>query len=204
MKFLIPVGGVVDFRFGILTTPARADGGFIPMGIRSGMPWAADNDCFRHAFAADRYFAWLASMKPWRSTCLFVSAPDVVGDAIATRDLFEEWSCSHEFDGWPLAFVAQDGQEDQPLPDPQLWAALFVGGSTKWKLSAGAADCIMAALILGKRIHIGRVNWGIRYRHFAAMPGSEDFTCDGTRTRFDGVDKALSDWASLMQKGSSK
>lgn len=196
MRFLIGVGGVIDRRFGILTSPGHSRG--IPMGISAGMDWAGDNDCFKNSFNPDRYFAWLLTMLPYRSTCLFLSVPDVVGNAAATVDSFERWHSDARFIGWPLAFVAQDGQELLDFPDPDKWQTLFVGGSTSWKVSDAAAFCIHRAQQLDMHIHIGRVNWGRRYRYFRGMPGSDDFTCDGTRTRFDGVDVALSQWASYM------
>jgi len=195
MKFLLPVGGVTDHRFGILTSPAHYSAGY-PQGIRDGMPWAADNDSFKRGFDFDKFFPWLGKMEAYRSTCLFVAVPDKVGDARKTLGLFIQWQ--PRLGDWPLAFVAQDGQETIDFPDPSLWSTLFVGGTTHWKITDGAATCIKRAQALGKRIHIGRVNWPTRYRHFRAMQGSEDFTCDGTRTRFDGTDRTIEAWAHLM------
>ena len=59
--------------------------------------------------------------------------PDVVGNARVTVRAFYTWH--NALKGWPLAFVAQDGQEDLDLPEPTLWTTLFVGGTTDWKLS---------------------------------------------------------------------
>ena len=105
MRYLLPVGGVVDKRFGILTTPSHKG---IPSGILAGMDWAADNEAFTKEFDPASYFSWLDTMLPYRDTCLFVTVPDKVGDAAATIELFNRWYVYYT--GWPLAFVAQDGQ----------------------------------------------------------------------------------------------
>jgi hypothetical protein len=59
--------------------------------------------------------------------------------------------------GWPAAVVAQDGM----LPGWNRWDeidALFIGGSTEWKLSGTAARIVFEALDHGKHVHMGRVN----------------------------------------------
>lgn len=191
MRFLLPTGGIIDDTFGILTTPSHKG---IPMGIIAGMDWAADNEAFTRSFDSLRYFAWLENMKPHKSKCLFVTIPDAVGNAQATIDLFYQWK--DRFTGWPIAFVAQDGQEY--LPFPEHFDTLFIGGTSEWKMSLAAIDCIHRAQREYKRIHIGRVNWFRRYKHFASLDGSEEFTCDGTRTRYEGVQRASAAWRKYM------
>lgn len=186
MRFLVPSGGAVS-AYGYLTSPAHA--GILP-GIRAGRPWAADNEAFTRGFEPDRFFGWLAKLEPYRMACLFVTVPDVVGNAEETLESWHQWRPA--FAGWPLAFVAQDGQEDRSLPAE--FDALFVGGSTEWKLSSAAAYCIQGAQQLGKHIHIGRVNWRKRYAHFRLLAGSDLFTCDGTRPRFEGLEPTLKAW----------
>jgi len=126
-----------------------------------------------------------------------VTAPDVVGDAQRTLEAFATWA--PHFTGWSLAFVAQDGQEALPFPEMQ-WSTLFVGGSTEWKLGEGAASCIRRAQALGKHIHIGRVNNWRRYHYFRGMEGSDEWTCDGTKTRFIGTARAVAMWARYMDR----
>lgn len=194
MRFLLPVGGIVDRRFGILTTPGHKG---IPAGIPAGMDWAADTMAYTNGFQPDVFFPWLKTMKPYRDRCLFVPVPDKVGDARATFWLYQKWA--GQFDGWSLAFVAQDGQEDLDFPGDG-WQVLFVGGTTKWKVSQAAVSVIQRAQALGKRIHIGRVNWWRRYHHFRGMEGSNEFTCDGTRTRFDGTAATVEAWLGYMER----
>jgi len=197
MRFLLPVGGITDPRFGILTAPNHRG---MPQGIVDGMDWAADLGCedgpeWVKRCDPDVAFPWLDSMLRYRDRCLFVTVPDVVGDAARTVDAYWQWN--QHFTGWPLAFAAQDGQERLAFPDDD-WQVLFVGGSTDWKLSTACEDVIGQAQALGKRIHIGRVNWWKRYAHFRRMPGSEGWTCDGTRTRFDGTTRTVAAWAGYM------
>jgi len=190
MRFLLPIGGVVDHRYGILTSPAHTG---TPAGIVVGMDWAADNDSFKRGFAPDVFFPWLDGLMPYRDTCLFVTVPDALGDADKTLNLYREWY--QHFTGWSLAFVAQDGLERLPAVD---FDVLFIGGTTEYKLSNTVAHLIQDARKSGKRIHIGRVNWHKRYNHFALMEGSEEFTCDGTRTRFDGAQRTIRAWTGYM------
>jgi hypothetical protein len=67
--------------------------------------------------------------------------------------------------GWKLALVCQDGQEELPIPW-QFIGAIFVGGSTAWKCGPHATACIKAAQALGKWVHVGRVNDPARFEHF--------------------------------------
>jgi hypothetical protein len=73
--------------------------------------------------------------------------------------------------------------------------ALFVGGWTWWKESRYAVKVIKHAQAAGKHIHVGRVNTARRFRLFQTLAGSERFTCDGTRQRFDGVAKTWRDFS---------
>lgn len=195
MKHLLAFGGITNSDFGILTTPSHKG---IPLGIVNGMSWAADNEAFTKAFAPDRYFAWLKVMLPYRDTCLFVTIPDKVGDAIETKRLFLQWY--RTFEGWPLAFVAQDWQDEMEFPDPALWSTLFIGGTDRFKDSYAAVSCIQRAQALGKRIHIGRVNYWRRYQSFAKLEGSDEFTCDGTAHRFIGVRRATRMWSAFADR----
>lgn len=188
MKPLLPVGGIVDHRFGILTSYKHKG---IPVGIIEGMQWIGDNNCFNN-FNPVAFTNWLQEMEPYSSTCLGVVAPDNVGNAQSTIDRFYNWSHIIRW-RFPVAFVAQDGQATLPWPLFDF-DTLFVGGSTEWKESEGAILCIKRAQALGKHIHIGRVNWKRRYQLFEQIKGSEDFTFDGTRNRFEGIEKTMEAW----------
>jgi len=200
MKFLLPVGGIVDKRFGIITAPNHFG---VIAGIAAGMDWGADLGCvngpdYVKRIDVSKTVEWITKMEPYKSTCLFLAGGDSVGNAPETLALYPKFSVN--FTGWSGAYVAQDGSED--LEFPTDFDALFVGGTTEWKLSAAAESVIKRAQTLGKHIHIGRVNWGARYRHFNLLAGSEDFTCDGTRTRFEGTQKAIAAWAGYQSQSS--
>lgn len=184
---MVPVGGQVDDAFGILTTYQHFG---VVAGIRAGLSWAADNCAFGDKFDPDKFMAWLPRMESYRPTCLFVAVPDVVGDSAATLERWHEWQ--PKLTGWPLAFVCQDGQLPERIPAD--CDVVFIGGTTKFKTGRSAIRCIQWAQTSGKGVHIGRVSWGRRYAHFRIMQGSELFTCDGTRMRFEGRDKTLRAW----------
>lgn len=130
---------------------------------------------------------WLSDyMKPYRKTCRFIAGFDSVGNAQETLELFREYK--DYFEGWPLAYVAQDGSEHLPIPKEAQ--ALFIGGSTAWKLSEGAREVIKRGQKAGLHIHIGRVNTKRRIVYFNSFQGSELFTCDGTKHKFEGIVKA--------------
>jgi hypothetical protein len=93
--------------------------------------------------------------------------PDVVASARRTLEVFDHWS-TKLLGGWPLALVAQDGQENLPIPWNQI-EAIFIGGSTKFKLSTSAADICRAGKAIGKWVHAGRVNVPARFEYFESL-----------------------------------
>lgn len=197
MKFLYAGGGLSPF-FGILTAPNHKG---IPLGIMQGKPWGADLGClegpnFVKKIYLELALKWLEKMRKHREKCLFVAGFDIVGNAKRTLAAYQ----SHKkfFEGWPLAYIAQDGAEDYPIPDD--CETVFIGGSTAWKESLEAMYIIEQAVRMGKHIHIGRVNWWNRYQLFRALPGSDNFTCDGTRQRFEGHEKTVNAWQSYEKK----
>jgi hypothetical protein len=115
-------------------------------------------------FDADAFLAMLALQRAMPG-CLFVAAPDVVGHAGATLRLFETWAPLIRTYGFPVALVAQDGLQTRDVPWDRL-DALFIGGTTAWKLSASVDTLLAYASALGKWRHVGRVNTRRRMRHF--------------------------------------
>lgn len=143
--------------------------------------WAMDNGAFTDTYPGDDdYLRILEGYRGDQERCLFVAAPDVLGDAPATLELFPKMAARLKADGWPVALVGQDGMENLPVPWHETdW--LFVGGSTEWKLGVGAELLIRQAQTHGVRVHVGRVNSGTRFRHFDAL-GCD--TADGTYLAF--------------------
>lgn len=118
--------------------------------------WAADNDCFG---GLDRpaYERMLTAWQGAKPDPLWLNAPDVVADARATLERFEEWEPILHGLGFPVALTLQDGQEDLLVPWSRI-EAVFVGGSTEFKLSDAAGQLCQEARRRGKQVHMGRVN----------------------------------------------
>lgn len=136
-------------------------------------PWAIDNGGFKR-LDIDAFNALLARESHHKDKCLFVTAPDIVGSAQRTLELFERWL--PRLDGWPVALVCQDGQESLPIPWDDI-AAVFIGGSTNWKCSPHVEQIIRTAKLFDKFVHAGRVNDPQRWLHFERL---EVDSCDGT------------------------
>jgi hypothetical protein len=156
----------------------------------AGQPWAADNGRYSapQDYTDAGYLAWLARMP--KESCLFATAPDVVGDARATLDLSAPMLAPIRAAGYPVALVAQDGLESMAVPWDDF-DALFIGGTTVWKLGDAAADLAREAKRRGKWVHMGRVNSRSR------MVYAESIGCDsadGTSLRFDPA-KDVQSWS---------
>ncbi len=136
--------------------------------------FAIDNGAFS-GFRRDAFKALLDREKEHAKKCLFVCVPDVVGDGRRTLEIFYG---RHTFipREWPVAFVCQDGSENHAICWDAI-AAVFIGGTTHWKMSQHATAIIKCAKILGKHVHIGRVNTPERWNHFEKL-GAD--TCDGS------------------------
>jgi hypothetical protein len=128
--------------------------------------WAADNGCFAtpHLFDPLTYIGWLAKHQSANDRCLFATMPDVVRDAKATLAKVQPWPRVIRALGYKAALVAQDGLESLTVPWDEL-DALFIGGSTEWKLGDHATALIREAKSRGKWVHAGRVNSLRRLRH---------------------------------------
>jgi hypothetical protein len=148
---------------GYIDTPAQ--GNTRPVGVA----WCADNGCYGKGYPGDdTWLAWLQANAHDAPTCLFATAPDVVGDAAATLARSAPWLPQIRQLGYPAALVAQDGLEHLSVP----WATfdvLFIGGTTAWKLGAHARGLIREARRRGKWVHMGRVNSERRYRYAHAL-----------------------------------
>lgn len=123
--------------WGHLFTPAE----FRPI-VEDGRLWAVDNGVFTRGFDWADMKSFLESKEDYKSTCKFVVVPDVIGNAIATMCSYRHWAWRIKEIGWPVAFVAQDGQEQHDIPECDV---LFVGGTTDWKMGEGAWRCIRDA-----------------------------------------------------------
>jgi len=129
---------------------------FAESASREGLPWAADNDCYNGDLDAPAYRKML-----WKAVhakgCLFVCAPDVVGDREATLRRWDDWYWRIAEYGYPVGFVTQDGMTVEDIPWIQA-DAIFIGGTDSWKLSQPSREIADECRRLEKWLHMGRVN----------------------------------------------
>ena len=135
-----------DFQFWQLRTPLTR------YAIEGVYPYGLDNGCFSGALPAawDRQLDDARDCRP-----VFVCLPDVVGSARRTMDLFTHFE--RKTNGLPRALVLQDGIGDVGIPW-SLIDAVFIGGTDRFKLSDEAFAGARCARMLGKWVHVGRVN----------------------------------------------
>ena len=150
-------------------------------------PFAIDNGGYKKLDIAG-LLSLMGREEYHKDKCLFVSVPDVVCSARRTLELFHHFKAL--FEGWKIALVCQDGQEDLPMPWEEI-DAIFIGGSTSWKCSQHAEHLIRAAKALGKWVHAGRVNDPRRWQHFENL-GAD--SADGTGiARYTHMREAISE-----------
>lgn len=138
---------------GHLLTPANRNS--VSATLATGLWWGVDNGAFSGFDPVA--FRRLCQKCHGKPRLLWVVCPDVVADAAATLERFEEWEPELRALGLPVAFVGQDGGESMDLPW-ERFSCFFVGGSTEWKLSRAAAKLITQARHRKKWVHMGRVN----------------------------------------------
>ena len=140
---------------------------------------AADNACFANpaGYSDARYEKFLDRMP--RDRTLFATAPDVLGDHIATVTRSIPMLRRIRQLGFKAAFVAQDGWHDDSTPWSEL-DVVFIGGSTAFKFRGGR-HAVFAAKHKGKLVHMGRVNSLDRLR---AAVGIGCDSADGNLLKF--------------------
>jgi len=157
-----------------------------------------------------------------RRRCLFAVAPDVLGDAATTWQRSRPSLELVRGLGIPVALVAQNGADaHEPTWDnAEQWDVLFVGGApecrrccwvradptdrrascpscastlSEWKLSAAAKLCVDEARLMGKWVHVGRVN---SWRRLDLVASWDVDSVDGTYLAFapDANGARLATW----------
>lgn len=108
---------------GFIDTPGQ--GNIRPRGVT----WCADNGCFGKGYpGAVGYAQWLEKHSKDAASCLFATAPDVVGDAVATLTRSLPFMPLIRSLGYPAALCAQNGLENLTVPWDKF-DVLFLGGS---------------------------------------------------------------------------
>lgn len=132
------------------------------------VPWGLDNGCFTH-FHRKEWEAMLIEAK--KNMPVFVTLPDVWGDARRTMELFHAffWKTEH----LPRALVLQDGVAELEIPWKNL-SGVFLGGSDAFRILPSTTNILKAAKILGKWIHIGRLNSPDQIKNWCEIANSLD------------------------------
>ena len=198
VMYLIPNGSSLEGQpdhLGNIIGPRT--GGLRP--IKEGRRWAADNDAYHGKFTEQGFLKHLKRLEPYRTTCLFVALPDVVADPHATLKLYYPWRARVHALGFPVAWVAQNGATT--IPDG--CDAVFIGGTTEWKLGSEALRLCQQTKERGLWLHMGRVNSKLR-SNIAAQMGVD--SVDGTKMVYVGREagaKLADDWM-VSAKGAAK
>lgn len=135
----------------------------------AGVPYGLDNGCFSR-FEQKTWERLLEECET-KQMPKFVTLPDIVGSAARTLDLFDEFEL--RTNGLPRALVLQDGIGNFRIPWRKI-SAVFVGGSDAFKISQEAIDAARVAKMLGKWVHVGRVNTIARLQPWAKLADSID------------------------------
>lgn len=153
-----PRQAIADGHLGQMITPNTGN------KLVDGATWALDNGCFTATWCPRRWAATL-DRHQHQPGCLFAVAPDVVGDAEATHDMWARWWPAAMRRGYRTAYVAQNGIRFLPAGIQ----AVFIGGDDTFKLGPEGRKVIAAAHRLGLWIHMGRVNSYRRLRYAADL-----------------------------------
>lgn len=146
------------------------------LGLMPGR-WAMDNGAFS-GFDEGAFVRMLEAYQPYHASqgsrgCLFVTAPDVVGDAASTRKRWAFWArMIHAYD-MPAAYVLQEGVESVGVPHDA--DAVFIGGkAAAFKWSPIVRSIVGYAKAKGQHVHAGRVNSAQR-AHLMADLGVDSY-----------------------------
>lgn len=154
-----------NYNFGQLRTPLT---GY----ALSGKQYGLDNGCFSKF--NDK--TWRRLLNEAKKQDLinqpeFVCAPDIVGDARRTLELFDMFY--DEIKPLKACLVLQDGIGNFSINWNKV-DAVFVGGSDAFKISNEAVNACKVAKYLGKWVHVGRVNTAERVKNWIDLADSID------------------------------
>jgi len=170
LRRLAPTCGDV---LGCLPTPHTGNS---PTSLAAlGLPMAADNGCF-NGLDARSFVVMLNDFREAGVGLDWVTVPDVVANGDETFFLWGRWEPVVRASGFTPCLVLQDGMTrfDVHQFDPP---ALFIGGTTEFKLGPLAANLTADWRAKGRPVHMGRVNTQERIE-YAVRIGCT--SCDGS------------------------
>lgn len=146
-----------DGNLGFLVTPRG-----IPKLSKTKGIFGVDNDCFNiKSYSEEKFLKLLEAVSKFENVkerCKFVNAPDVLNDFEETLKLYYNWYSIIKIKyNLPISIVLQDGANIDNIPWDYI-DAIFVGGSTEFKLSENVRTIIKEAQLQKKWVHVGRVN----------------------------------------------
>ena len=166
-----------DYEFWQLRTP-------LTRYQYAGVPYGLDNGCFK-SFDEQSWNTLIREAE--ENHPLFITAPDLVGSAQRTIELFHVFK--RKLHGLPIALVLQDGIESVTIPWDEISGGVFVGGTDAFKTSRECLNTLKTAGMLKKYIHIGRVNSARRIQDFVQAEKDYGFKVDSIdgsgMSRFD-------------------
>lgn len=147
-----------------------------PDAIQSlGLTTSADNGAFS-GLDVGAFCSMLGQYQEAKIPLEWVACPDVVGDDVSTFGLWVQWHKIIRAFGFRPALVLQDGME---LMDIIAFKppAVFIGGSTDYKLGPVVRKIVQWARSENKPVHMGRVNTEKRIRYAVEIGCT---SCDGS------------------------
>lgn len=192
---------------GVMVNAAAHSG--VVAGVREGRLWGMDNGAFTGRFDPDALRRALMDYLPYRDTCRFVVAPDILHDAPASHALFEQWRPLIRALGYPVAFAAQFGPKGLPdadalfipwlnVQDPQDPDSVMLTGRLRDPHLQALARAYTDA---GLWVHVGMVNSSRRMRFIHQVFGAD--SADGTHSKHVGPQLAMNHqaaWTSATQR----
>ncbi len=178
MSLVIYLSGcIVPFRhkkLGFMLTPQMGN------PVPTDAWWAADNGRFSapKKYTDAGYFSWL-STRP-RQYSLFATAPDVLGDHVATVAMSRPVFAGIRACGYRPAFVGQDGWSEVTTPWSEF-DIFFIGGSDEFKLGMGLLAARIARRKYNKWVHMGRVN---SFKRLKLAQDNDCWSADGTFLKY--------------------
>jgi hypothetical protein len=169
---------------------------------RPGAVFAVDNSAFS-GFDENLYMACLKRILKKNQKPLFVTMPDVVADHAATMQLWYRWH--RDLRLFNRAFVLQDGITDWKQVPWDYCESVFIGGSTEFKLGATVRLLVRYAKLMGKWVHMGRVN-SVKRLQYAREIGCDSIDGSGlsrfTRTEMPRMIRAIdNEQLTLLERG---
>lgn len=131
------------------------------------------DNCAYTNWEPKQFVETLLSIRESAARVRWVASPDTVGDWEQTLYKFGAWGDVIRGLGFRVSYVLQDGQPENSVPWHDI-RAVFLGGSTEYKLSDDAYSLCKIAKDRGKLVHVGRVNSLKRVSRFFDVMDSFD------------------------------